>query len=1422
MTRQDAQQVRSLVPAQARGHSGRGYRALLVCLVVGLLTGVTPGQTPPRAYVDDSTLAVETLAQLDDLLRAGSRAEASRALQRLLDEQGDRLVPADGQPDLFIPVRRAVHDRLLAEPALLAVYVEQQEPRARDDLALGLHGEVERARLLTNSGHEAALRVAQEMLERAYFESAWRVVLQLETHPASVDLVRDGQAASLARTIAAYVGRESAVDHAERWAGRAGLGGGPPDEPARPDGLEEGDLEALASGASCGLEGIVPSPLHSLTIPAAEAWAGQIDRGVGQRSFWAVPVVLGDTVLFNDGEAVLALDRFTLRQKWRFPAERGDATETDMRAAQRLRNRTRLIEDPTTVTAHDHSVLVAMGNIVSGRREGDDRLVCLDGETGKPRWAIDPGSLTRETQGASVRGPIVTHGDTALIALRKNERSRRTVGVYLAGVSVRDGSVSWVRLLGAVGALPYQQQSRSAQSITVHRGAAYLVDEIGLIAAVDCATGRTLWLRRTNGLSDQGAQPQPWAVHAPVADGDGLVAVAPDRLSVIRFDAESGRLLASRTAAHVGSPHYLLDTTGGIAAVGVSSALLIRPGTLANTGTPGLSIAGTHGGFTGRVLPAGDELLAPVESGVLRYSWASGEPPELISLDATGNIAVSPGQVLVVDDTRLRSYLIWEVASSMLRERIESGPDRAEAAVTYAELAHRAGRMSEIMPAIDLAIETIERAGVSGSARAVASRLFDSTLEIIENAQRRWFDPARRDEEPAAEPAQTSLIAGLIDRLGRLADSPDQRVAHLLVLGRQHDATGKPAESAATYQRILDDTILSATPWRGPRLSVRADLEAERRLHELVRRAGARVYAPFDAKAGAELEAVGPSASVEAYERIARQYPLSAVAVRARLEQASRARELGQQRQSIRAGSMAVMSLRRLVAGGVDVDRGLIGQAYGMQVQALASSNRLEEAWSLASEAAEAHPGVQLLDGGTPIRTDELFDEISRWLADRRLLPRVGGSIIAEDEPQLIRGYTLRPLARPEPGGGARTRFDGVLIVSQADGTLAWHAPITGEGRLERAWAREIDRDPLLLRIDEVSAWVFWPNDTGGWLERLALEDGSSMWVSLPWDTMSAGVHVPHHEENVGARLRFVDPVDGRVRSDELLVTMDSRTILIVERGGRAAGIDSATGETMWVSTLPMMRVHDADTVGGVFAIGGVGKDRRGTFGPMLATLDPRTGEPIHTDDTVPSEVRWVRVTAQGELIAGLQDRVVSATPTEARMNWEINDPQASGTAEAWLVGGRLLVRSPDDELWMADTQTGRLLDAPLETRGRLIGTDRVVVERLGEKIVLASNDGLCVFDERGTLVGIDAFSQPARMLPAVVAEGTLAVLQVERGRFGLGGTRFLLHLMEPDSARITQTTDVRLFGEPSTIDAIDGRLLITAGEATVVLRTAR
>jgi hypothetical protein len=1392
-------------------------RAVVAGCALLVLGRVAPAQAPPQAYLDDSTLAIETLAQLDELLRAGSLNEAARALQRLLDEQGDRLSPSREDPALFVTVREAVQDRLLGDASLLRAYTLQQNPVAAGLLAEGRHREVEHARFLTDAGFEATLRVAQERLEHGLFESAWRVLRALGRHPLFGEAPYTAIAASLARTVASFVGRAEVSAEAARWARRAGLPGEPPPPAERPAWEHEGDLDPLGPAPAGELRGIVPTPLHAAPLPSSAMWSAPGERYTGPRVAWSMPALLDTMVLVNDGDAVMAFERFTLRPLWRAPLREG--VDPDSRTAQRLRGRMRMIEDPAMVTASDRVVLAPMGLVVSGMREGETGVLCLDRATGRVRWSVDPATLSRELFGGSVRGPVAVDGDTALVTLRKNERSRRTIGVYLAGLSLEDGSLRWARLLGSVGALPYQQQTRSPQATLVHRGLAFVADEIGLVAAIDSATGRPLWVRRTQGLGDQGGQPQPWAVHRPVADGSGIVTLSPDRAGVLRLDGETGRVLSRRSASELGGAVYLLDGGEHLAAVGPSSIRWIRRGTLGDAGPEGVDIAGTHGVFVGRVVVSGGVYLAPVESGVLMITPGTPPEPELLRLDASGTIAVGPGQIVVADDARVRSYLAWDVASGMLRERIESSPEDPDPAVTYTELAHRAGRLDEILPAMDLALRAIERGGPRAS--GASARLFDSTLEIIETAQQRWQQP---DAGEAPAPS-TALVGQLIDRLGRIADSAEQRVAYLLATGRQFEATSDWARAASSYQSILEDERLAESPWRGARLSVRAELEGERRLHALVRRAGAGVYAPFDERARGELARLEREGSApEAFARLARAFPLSPASVAARLHESTQLRAAGDERQAIRAGSRAIESAQRLEGAGVEVDRGLVGRVYGSQVVALARANRVEEAGLLADEARRGYPGLTLMDGGVAVDTAGLFEDIARRLATRRLRPRLGPALVMEDEPQIIRGYPLRPLVRPEPGGVARARFDGALIVSPAEGTLAWHAPESADSAMREVWTRRIDRDPLLLRIDASSAWLFWPAETGGWLERIALEDGESMWVSAPWDVLVRAVPIQDAGEPFGGRARFLDPIDGRVRAEELLLTMDARTIVLIERGGRAAGVDAGSGEVLWASALPLQRVHDADTVGSVCALGGVGRNRLGEFGPVIATIDPRTGEAIHLDDSGVSEVRWLRLTGGGDLIAGLTDRLVCVSPAEGRLNWDLATAQTGETGEAWIVGERLLFRGTDDELWSADLQTGRLPEGPFETRGRFSAADRIAIETRGEGVgggvVLSSSQGVCLFDADGGLVGMDAFARPATLLPAAISEDRIAVLQIERGRFGLGGTRFVLHLLEHGSARVVSSASVRLFGEPATIEAIDGRILIAAGEATVVLRT--
>lgn len=1452
--------IRRTHPQPGPSHTKRARRVLHTALAAGLLALIPkaacaqlPVAPPANAtYVDDSTRAAETLAQLDELIRAGSLHEAARTLQTLLTLEGDRLLQSESDPDLFRPVRDAVHEAIISRPELLATYRQQQQPQADTDLTRGDHESVVRARFLTDAGLEATLRLAQQHLEAARFDAAWRILSQIESHPGfnAPDRSAIQPAARLAATIARYQAAtdpthddqsqppphpttrptspppSKAAKAAARWAARAGM--------PRPDtspipvppllsaGIRPPISTAPPRGTPPNLDGIVPTPLATTDLPIAAPWAAQPARAApARRLFWSFPAILDTLTIINDGEAITAYDRFTLRQRWQYPQGRAPAP-SNRGDADRSRGRTRLIEDPTTITAHRGIILAPMGNVINGRREGESTIVALDQSTGQLLWRTRPDQLAPELETATVRGPITVYADTALVMFRRNERSRRTITTSIAAIDLADGSLRWHRFLGAVGALPYQQQTRSPQAISVVDSIAFLTDEIGLITAIDAVTGAPVWVRRFKPLAAEDNQNRPWAIHAPVELPQGrIAAINPARTALLALDRETGTIEQTRPTPVRGAHAYLIPLVGTLAIADPAGITFLDPANINSSTEPRYTIPNDRTPAVGRVIATTASLYIPVESGVLSFRPGSNAT-DFIPLDHTGNIDIADGQLIAADDTRLRTFLAWDTASKILNDRAAQEPQNPEHTVSFAELAYRAGRTDQIVPAIDRAITAIRNAGTPanqpGAAAGFNSRLFESILDIVNTAHADHTDSNTTDL-PVLSSQQT---AQLIERLDRLADTPTQRVAQLLAQGRQAEQTGRQAHAAQTYQRILADEMLAATPWRGQRLNIRAQIEATRRLIRVAETQGPGFYQPFAAEADAALAALQSAQTTpnpDALDQLARRYPIATAAVRARIAQADALRTQGRDRDALIAGNNALEAIRRLNRAGIPIPDPLLGNAFGLQIAALADANRIEEAASLIAEFSETHPGITLRNGAGPVDAESLFDTITSRLAARRTGPRLGPTVLNEPEPQLIQGYPLRPLARPEPRGVARARYDGTLIVAKQGGTLAWHAP-TNEGPLAPLWTREIDRDPLLLRSDEVSAWIFWPDQTGGWLERTDLADGKPLWTSLPWAELAT--LIDDRADNappIEPVDRFLDPLAGRVRGSEILIATGARTLVFIERAGRAVALDAATGRVLWARSLAVNQVHDADLAAGVLAIVGSGPDAQGNQGPALATLDPRTGETINTDDQLPSPPRWVRVTESGDVITGLRERVTSVSPFDAQLNWEINNEPLFETREAWLNGATLLVRADDDSLWQIDTIAGRLTDEPLETRGRIDTTDRIVVRKTPTRLILAAADGICVFGNDGSLKGLDAFSQPARLLPAVVAENTIAALKIDRGRFGIGGTRFAVNLLSHNSARITHETVVRLFGDPTDMQAIDGRLLINAGDLTAVLR---
>ncbi len=293
-----------------------GLLATTLALWIGIAADPAAAVVQPEpqnnpVYVDDSPAAAESLAGVPGQLAMGNLDAAVRVLQRLLEEEGDRAALSLGDdPDLFISVRSRVNDTLMKTPALLTRYREAQGPLADRMLEEGSDEVVERTRLLTRSGFEAALRVAQRELEAARFESALLTLRQLESHPDRTgDAGRD--AAELLQAVARYVDRGDVWDRAERWAKQSGAPTGLRGAETWPEATLRRGTSPLDSQAPVSLVGMLPRPLWSVPVGIGPV-APLGNRSMGEippfaQGLWVLPTLSDETVYASDGNTVSAL-----------------------------------------------------------------------------------------------------------------------------------------------------------------------------------------------------------------------------------------------------------------------------------------------------------------------------------------------------------------------------------------------------------------------------------------------------------------------------------------------------------------------------------------------------------------------------------------------------------------------------------------------------------------------------------------------------------------------------------------------------------------------------------------------------------------------------------------------------------------------------------------------------------------------------------------------------------------------------------------------------------------------------------------------------------------------------------------------------------------------------------------------------------
>ncbi|MCB9840190.1 MAG: PQQ-binding-like beta-propeller repeat protein [Phycisphaeraceae bacterium] len=1409
----------------------------MISAIVVLAAPVGTAQTVNPVYVDDSTRTRDALAGLEGLLGAGNVPEAVRTLQDLLETEGARVIETEGDRDLFVDVRERVHAFLLARPELLAAYREAQEAEARRQIEVGFIDWAAQARWLTRAGLEASLRIAQRHIEGGRFEAARLELARAEAHPDASDPALAGPAAELAHLLARYLPRPEVLTLCERAAARASVSMREPEPIEWPRGAIRRDITPLDPNPPLNATELDRRPQRAVRLAPESA---RPDEGVPVRGGnlaampWIMACVVDDVVLANDGEFISAWDRFTLAMRWRLRPPPPDGTTErpgegpTFYARQLMGNG---LEDGTFVTAASGYALAATGLARAGMREGDPRLHAIEIDTGRLVWSVRVDSLDERLADSSIRGPAIVSGDTVVVCMRTFVQFRRLQSTAMVGLDLHTGELKWVRSLASAGTLPYRRPTAVADVGVLHEGVVYRVDELGTIVALEAETGRTVWLRRMLSVSGAADQGEPWAMAAPIIHDGQMVTLSPDHRDILRIDLATGAIVGSRGADVFGWPRYLIGVNGWLVAVN-QQRVAAAPIDGFETQTVRMSPSLTTNGATplvGRVVASGDRLLAPTPRGAVILDPAAINRPidaaHTVELDNRGMLLAAPSQLLVVDTERIRSFLVWSEALERLRDEIEARPNDPLPSLALARLAARAGEWRLVTPAVDRCLDALDAGGPGqgrGDTGDVRTSVYEFTLDLVRRAgvpEGVRPEGAESDDGPKVPaPLGDELIA----RLGRAAVTPEQRVAHLFELGAVQERDGQHAQACETYQRVLDEPVLADELWTRGVASSRADLEAAVRVRRLVARAGGGVYDPFDSAARRERAALGDSPRMEDLRTLARRFPASSITPGLWLDVAHALDHPETSIERLSALQRALEAGKALSRAGAGADVAAVGRSARLLIDGLDAAGHAAWALRVLENTLAEFPGAgAALGDDLAARRAGLRDAALAYPALAVTGPEV------RSEARLLDGRrVLRPFVGHDPTGVVVMIDDRreVLELWQARGdgfAMAWEASIARAAAVE---VLSIDADRLVL---------FTSGRDGAAFECRSVSDGTERWRSVGFDRLfepDPDLQARFAAARRGAT-RMLTPLDGAVRPDDLIVSHDWRTLVVVERSGRAAGLDMLDGRVLWSRRLPLAQAHDAAVRGPSLVVGGAFNHPAGpdsvqmTLGPMLLVMESRTGELVSRRDDASApddpnglgEVRWVRLTPDGRALAGLNLSIAGLDAWDGAELWRTEGPAMSRTMDAWVDGPHLWVLGGDRGFRQVSLADGSMTGGALPTQGRTGSRTRVRLTRLESGIVLSSGRGIVLLDREGGLLGIDAIDRQDSLLPPAVGRDFAAMLD-SRPRRIVGDAAYRLSVVNTLSAREVFALDLLLAGEPRGVMVVDGHALVGQDGGVLVL----
>ena len=1364
-----------------------------------------PSATENPIYIADSPIASDALARAAELIAQDNHDEAVRLCDEIIRNHGDRLIPLDdADPDrIHVPVRQRVNTFIRSHPGLLDTYRRQITPIAR----VWLDGDTTWLDAATNAwltepGLIASLRRAQQLIEAGRFHAGLGVLDHLADHP---DATQHADRIDALRTLATRF-----------------INATPPvlPEPHRARALVW-DQEPQPG---ISLEGIVPEVLAQAPLTpstqldlADSNMPSRLSGASWKPTPWCVPLVEDQFLFTNDGYTISCFDRFTMRPIWRVQTYNpNDEIPSTPDARARLG---RLLEDMTSITSDGRDALfVTPGVPRNSQTDPIKDVVRLDQQTGKQRWRVDIRTLDETLADASIRGPIVLDQGTIVVTARTNNRRQRLISLSVIGLDAATGRLDWIQPLASAGSLPFQQSGQLAHNPVVRDGIAYYTDLIGFGAAIRIATGEVLWARPLPAPDLYARSNRPaFAGNAPVINDHGLFVLTSDGSQIIQIDPASGQTLATRPANAIGESYYLL-TIDEKRFICVSNDRISiydasRFTTTSSKRSPELGDENNaQVGIRGRVVVMGERILAPVENGVRVLHPERMSEPEIVPIDASGNIAALDGQLIVIDQIDAMSFLAWETASVLLENRMNADPS---AAITIAELAHRTGRIDDIVPSVQRAMRVLN-AQPMDTRSPLRDALFDVVLDII------------RPSEPNDKGISNIQIAqlgeerveSLMIALGELARTHDQGVAYRMELGAIQERYQNFEEAIIAYQGVLDQPSLRSAMWEGSEIAVRAGLEATRRIGQIIEREGFGPYQSADDLAAAEIQYLGENATPEQYESLAQRFPWSRSTPMVLLRAADRYAANNKVPSSIEAARSGIERVERLSEMGMEIDLSLLGSLADHMISGLIETNRARDAHAAARALLETYPNLKLQRRGRSITLEQLA--VAAGNADT--LPKLGSRFVDDPSPLLVTGMPLRPAHRMDPGG--------VLMYAPQLARLQYLR--VGRNVFEPFWERTAPgtQPPTVVWQGPTRVLIFWPEsvtmDDSGTLECVNTSTGELVWaqrnIRLALEQGSA--RVADDKARIDALISV--PGQGAQPIHQLIVVSDGQSVIVTDRIGRAMGIDLYGGDLLWQRDLPINRVHDIDLRHGALGICGVmivdrAQDQRnGSTTSIAAKIAPRTGETGQITERFGHQPRWIRVGDRSRLFVATTLRLTAFDTEQGSVDWVVNSEDIADSLGAWLTDSHLLVLSDRGSLWAIDPSDGSRDPRPVDTHNRITtrGWMRVISE-IGRTTIL-SNAGLVAFDAQHQTIGVDARSADESLIDIAWARQHAVLLS--ESRIENESLKMELALINHDNTMITDRTTLAIpasFGRRAeTIVPVTGGVLVGFGEVSVFVRT--